>query len=242
MPGFPQQQVQQQPGMLPGQPSMPGQPPMPGMMPPGQQPPMGMPGMPPPMPGGMPQPGMPPPMPGMPQQPRPPMPTGMAPGMAPPAPAASKIDPSQIPRPLPYAIPTQVCGRPVGCVRCVMPALSAEDHAGAVQHSLWAANVLASPSLLTNPHPASRQSTAAVVSPPCRCLRHVGRRPTPSRRLRMHPSSSVTAAPAAPASCAPHSTCCPRLGTCSRALHCRWWRSSTRWHCRTREMTRWRCE
>lgn len=36
------------------------------------------------------------------------MPTGMAPGMAPPAPAASKIDPSQIPRPLPYAIPTQV--------------------------------------------------------------------------------------------------------------------------------------
>lgn len=113
MPGFPQQQAAQHPGMLPGQAPMPGQPPMPGMVPPGQQPPMGgMPGRPPPMPGSMSQPGMAPPMPGgMPQQPRPPMPTGMAPGMAPAAPAASKIDPSQIPRPLPYAIPTQVGGR-----------------------------------------------------------------------------------------------------------------------------------
>ncbi|PSC68317.1 transport Sec24-like protein [Micractinium conductrix] len=109
MPGMqpPQQQFQQPgmqppgmqppgfPGMMPGQPTMPGMQPMPG------QPPMsGMPGMQPPMPG-MPRPPM----------PTPPMPTPgamMAPGVQAAPAASTKIDPSQIPRPLPYAIPTQV--------------------------------------------------------------------------------------------------------------------------------------
>jgi hypothetical protein len=90
-----QQQQQQQPpmggmGMLPQQPGM-------GMAPPG----MG--GMGPPMPGMQMQPPR-APMPGM----APPMPM---PGMQAQAPTSTKIDPSQIPRPMPYAIPTQVCGR-----------------------------------------------------------------------------------------------------------------------------------
>lgn len=81
-----------------------------GMVPPPQQPGMAHP----PMPGMLPQLGMQHPQhPGMPpspgaaagMHPRPPMP-GMMP--SPTSASATKIDPAQIPRPMPFAIPTQV--------------------------------------------------------------------------------------------------------------------------------------
>ncbi|EFN54381.1 hypothetical protein CHLNCDRAFT_58279 [Chlorella variabilis] len=118
LPGQPM--MQQQPGLRPPMPPMGGmprpsgpplQPPgMRGMVPPPQQPGMAHP----PMPGMLPQLGMQHPQhPGMPpspgaaagMHPRPPMP-GMMP--SPTSASATKIDPAQIPRPMPFAIPTQV--------------------------------------------------------------------------------------------------------------------------------------
>ena len=184
MPGF--QQQQQQPPQQQAPPPGMG---MPGMQPPmmqqqhllqqqQQQPPMGGMGMLPQQPGmGMAPPGMGgmgPPMPGMQMQPpRPPMP-GMAPPMPVPgmqaqaqATTSSKIDPSQIPRPMPYAIPTQVCGREMQWVLgqrvAAAVAVLAGHLAGWVGWLSWA--VGCRPSRLVQQHrPAS---LAPRKRPPC---------------------------------------------------------------------------
>ena len=190
MPGFQQQQLQQHNQQQAPPPGMS----MPGMQPPmmqqqhlqqqqqqqqQQQPPMGGMGMLPQQPGmGMGPPGMGgmgPHMPGMQMQPpRPPMP-GMAPpmpmpGMQAQAPTSTKIDPSQIPRPMPYAIPTQVRGGPAAGFAAACHCRRGSVlvcHLAGLWFSLAAAPAACCSNTGMRPMPPYRPACYAAPMPPC---------------------------------------------------------------------------